>query len=154
MRQNPEEVFVSLPDLSEIDGNAPIYQHRRQLSVGVPVFDQRMEEPFGFVMIECNLHRILEGETRYRVRAAQQVILLDPNLSIWVHDSHALGPIEESLGKRAADVIPDIDEITKVLSRHTEFIDYTNREIYVTRLDLAIGEPGLIIAFLRKPFQG
>jgi hypothetical protein len=153
MRQKPEEVFVALPIFTEADGNTPNIQSRRQLSAGVPVFDDQTEEPFGFVMIECDLQGILEDETRNRLRTAKQVITLDPNCSIWVHESQTHGPIEESVGRKAVDVIPGIDDIIKVVSRRAEFVDDTNQEIYATRLDLAEGEPGLIFVFLRNPFQ-
>ncbi len=153
-QQKPDEVFVALPAVAETEGNLPNLPHRRQLSAGVPVFDERTEEPFGFVMIECDLQRVLERETRDRVRTAQQVIVLDPNCSIWVHASHTHGPIEESVGKRAADVISKIDAVTEAVSRQAEFIDDTDRDIYATRLDLVANEPGLVFILLRKPFQG
>ena len=154
MRQKPEEVFIALAANTESDGNTLTMPYRRQLSAGVPVFDERTEELFGYVMIQCDLQRILEDETRNHLRTAQQVIALDPKNSIWVHDSPTHGPIEESVGRKAVEVIPGIDDIVKVISRRAEFVDDTNREIYATRLDLTAGEPGLIFVFLRKPFQG
>jgi serine/threonine protein kinase len=153
MKQKPEEVFVALPANTESDGLTPNLQYQRQLSAGVPVFDERTEEPFGFVTIECDLQRILEEETKNRLRSAKQVLALDPNSSIWVHHSQPHGPIEESVGKKAEDLIPGMEELIQVVSRRAEFVDDINRDIYATRLDLAKGEPGLIFVFLRNPFQ-
>ncbi len=134
-----------------MDEMTPNRKHRRQLSAGVPVFDERTEEAFGFVRMECDLQRILEGEARDRVRTARQVLMLDPSGSIWIHDSLAHGPIGESVGQNASDVIPEMATITNVVARQAEFIDDTNREIYATRLDLSGSEPGLVIVLLRKP---
>jgi len=150
--QKPDEVFVALPAITEPGGDTPVLPSRRQLSAGVPVFDERTEEPFGIVTIECDLQRILERETRDRLHTAQQVIVLEPNCSIWVHDSRASGPIKDSIGKLAEEVIPEFENISNVVARRDEFMDATNQEIYATCLNLAPGTPGLVFVLLRKPF--
>ncbi len=90
---------------------------------------------------------------RDRIRTAQQVIVLDPSWTVWVHNTIARGRIDESTGKPAADLFAGVDRISEVLSKNTECVDEPDRELYATRLDLIPHVPGLIFLLVRTSFQ-
>jgi hypothetical protein len=144
MLQKPEEVFAAMTSDAGSPNSTSAKQARSRLSAGVPVFDGQTEEPFGLVVIECDLQRIIESELRERIRTAQQVIVIDASSTVWLHDARSQGPITESVGKPACEVIGDADQIAATLLKHSEFIDETDRELYATRLDLVPTEPGLV----------
>ena len=154
MRQLPGEVFVDLTDDLESQRAGPNAERCRALWAATPIFNERTEQPFGFVVIECDLQRLLEIESRDRVRTAQQVVVLDPDWAVCFHDTRGQGRIEQSAGKPAIDVIAGIDKIKEALSKQAEFLDDTDRELYATRLQLAAGQSGLVFVLIRKPFAG
>ena len=154
MSQLPGEVFVDLTDDLGSQHPGPNAERCRALWAATPIFNERTEEPFGFVMIECDLQRLLEIESRDRIRTAQQVVVLDPDWAVCFHDTRGQGRIEQSAGKPAVDVIAGIDKIKEALSKQAEFLDDTDRELYATRLQLAAGQSGLVFVLIRKPFAG
>jgi eukaryotic-like serine/threonine-protein kinase len=158
MLQKPEEVFVALTSAADSPSTKSTANettaNTRWLAAGVPIFDEQTEEPFGYVVIECDLRRIIEAESRDRIQTAQQIIVVDSESTVWLHNSKRCGPITESVDKPAAEIVAVMDRLDTTLAQHAEFIDETNREVYAARLDLVAVKSDLVIVLDRRPSSG
>ncbi len=143
---NPEEVHVALS--AECAGSREAARNKQNasiLSAGVPVFDQKTEELFGFVRIEASLDRLIESEMRDRLRSTTELLVLDNDCSVILHLSRASGRNRQSEGRAMTDFLSEWPEIRQSLKNTGEFYDEQNHAIHATRVDLVPGRYSLAI---------
>ena len=130
-KKKPEEVLTSLvcdPLCERAEG----CQERVGLLAGVPVFDNSTEELFGFVMINCDIDKILRRQMSRRLSAGEVVVACDV-FHIMMHTK--AGQISEStIGHSVSSTTPQFSKAVDVLQTELEYIDRTNSEIYGARL--------------------
>ena len=129
-QQKPEDVLYGFADNDEAKCSALI------VVAAVPVFDQTTEEPFGYVSIEVDLGRVLEREMRTRIRAASEVIVLDEDNRVLIHESRSQGRVPRSFKQPLETVLPESEVLIEYLRDASEFLDELNRETYATTLDV------------------
>lgn len=143
---NPEEVHIALS--ANCQGSTTPAAAKGQpniLSAGVPVFDAKTEELFGFVRIEASLDRLIEIEMREHVRSTSDLMVLDNDCTIILHQSLSSGRIRTSEGRPMTDFVSRWPEIRKSLRTSGEFYDEQNHAIHATKVDLLAGRYSLAI---------
>lgn len=126
----PEEVLSSLvcdPLCDKGDGcDEP------HLVAALPVYDEQTEEPFGVIMIDCDLQQIFEKQLRRRWSAAEIVAACDTfHTLMHAVDGHL---VEASTAKPVKEVCPHFEPAIATLQTELEFIDSTDMQIYGARL--------------------
>ncbi|MCA9214233.1 MAG: hypothetical protein KDB27_14275 [Planctomycetales bacterium] len=139
--QKPEEVVTSLVCDPLCDG-IDCHMACLGLVAGVPVYDDSTEDSFGFVMVDCDVKRVLQQQMSGRYASREIVVACDV-LHIMMR-FHAGRIDEDSIGKKVMDKAPQFEPALATLRTELEFIDVTNSEIYGARLWLAPGEKGLV----------
>ncbi len=143
---NPEEVHVALSaDCASKQPQQRGRPHSSVLSSGVPVFDHRNEELFGFVRIEASLDRLIESEMRDRLKSTAELLVLDNDCTVILHLSRIVGRIRESEGRPMTDFLAEWPEIRQSLKSTGEFYDEQNHAIHATKVDLIPGKYSLAI---------
>ena len=108
----------------------------------VPVYDSSTEEPFGIVLIDCDIDRVLRRQMSKHTGASEIVVACDIH---HVMIRSQLGRInEDSISKSLADEMPYFSRAVESLQEHLEFIDETDAEIYGARIWLVPNEQGLM----------
>ena len=148
MEQKPEEVHIAL--VGEL---TPCMIQDLHLVAGVPVFDEKTEEAFGFVVIECRFYRLLDEHLLNRVRYARQILVLDRTGKILSHDILGCGRIDRSAGRPVTEIVPEFEPRGQCCAKLGEYVDKTDRELYATRLELIPRDSELTIVLLRNPFE-
>ncbi|MBI1312024.1 protein kinase [bacterium] len=149
IRQQPEEVFVALCPIE--DARVVMSEGSYCVVAGVPVYDERTEEPFGIVMIERSLAGIFASILQGRVRSARQMFLLDPDGQVLLHHITGQG-VSAPAEPASVDHLPDNETLQQELTRRGEFVDSTDRLLYATPLETMPGDAGLtLLLSLRKP---
>jgi serine/threonine protein kinase len=141
MGEKPEEVRVA----HEIPENCANCTGR--LSAGVPVFDERTEEPFGFVTIECDLPKLIDDQVRHRVRAAKQLFLLDESNQLRLHHSRS-GENREGAQVILDDLAANLDSVLDSLGCDGEFADDFEHQVYASKIALPGDQQSLTIVLL------
>jgi len=141
MSEKPEEVRVA----HEIPENCANCTGR--LAAGVPVFDERTEEPFGFVTIECDLPMLIEDQVRHRVRAAKQLFLLDESNDLRFHHSRS-GMDREGARAVFDDLSSGRKSVFDSLGCDGEFADDFEHQVYASKIELPGEQQSLTIVLL------
>ncbi|MDB4614101.1 serine/threonine protein kinase, partial [bacterium] len=136
----PEEAATSLVCDPLCDGDNRC--NEAQLVAAVPVFDERTEEPFGVVMITCDLSDIFARQLG-RTRVAAEIVAACNAAKVLVHVNDGR-TVADSGGKAVAGVASHFDEAAIWLQDHSEFIDESDMAIYGARLWLAEQGEGLM----------
>ncbi|MBL8816073.1 MAG: serine/threonine protein kinase [Planctomyces sp.] len=143
---NPEEVHLALSaDCGTKSTGTPGKSKPSMLSAGVPVYDSRTEELFGFVRIEASLDRLIESEMRDRLKSTADLVVLDNDCSIILHMNRTAGRIRQSEGRPMTEFLSDWPEVRSALKNSGEFYDEHNHAIHATRVDLIPGRYSLAI---------
>lgn len=140
MENQPEEVLSSLVcDPMCEKGERCDEPH---LVAGVPVYDERTEEPVGVVMIDCELESLFEKQMR-RPWSAVEIISACDTFQILMHavDNRI---VAESRTKSVAEIQPTFSDAVETLQTNLEYIDDTNQQIYGARLWLMEKSHGLM----------
>ena len=130
IQQKPEDVTIQFSSLNAQAARATTFD----ATAAVPVFDEQSEDVFGIVAVELDLNRVLERELRQRVRVASEVIILDHENRILVHECRSQGRRPECQGKLIAEQMPCSERIIRELIDKPEYLDESNREVYATRV--------------------
>ena len=146
--QNPEEVFTSLV-CNPMSDACVIQGGKTRLVAGVPVFDEKSEQLFGAVLVECDLDRVIKHQTNRRMTAADIVVSCD-TFHVMMHNNTSTGWQEDSVGRPVEQILPKFNDAVKSLSHKMEYIDETNREIYGARLWLVPKQHGLMFLLSQK----
>ncbi len=143
---NPEEVHLALSsDCGTHQIGIPGKPKPSILSAGVPVFDSRTEELFGFVRIEASLDRLIEGEMRDRLKSTADLVVLDNDCTVILHLNRTHGRLRQSEGRPMTEFLSDWPEIRSALKATGEFYDEQNHAIHATRVDLVPGRYSLAV---------
>ncbi len=136
----PEEVVTSLicdPFCDKSTGCDSV-----RLVAAVPVYDSETEEPFGCVMIDCDIDRVMRRQMSRRSSASEIVIACDVHQVMMRSESGRIS--EDSLGKPINEEVPHFVEAISALQNQLEFIDERNVEVYGARLWLRPNQHGLM----------
>lgn len=146
--QNPEEVHTSLSCNPMCDSNFPTHE-AAQLVSGVPVYDEKSEELFGFVLIECNIDGILRNELSRKFTASDVIVGCD-TYHVLLHQNTNKGIVEDSIGIPLTERCTKFTEAVETLQTKLEYIDEKNREIYGARLWLIPNVHGIMFLLSQK----
>ena len=145
-KRNPGEVFTSLVcdplcdlgnDCSDVVG----------LLASIPVFDNRTEEIFGFVMINCDIDTVLRQQMERRGTAGEVVVACDI-FHVMMHEVN--GQIsEENLTKKIDDVAPQFAAAIEHLQSNLDYID-NDGEIFGARLWFIPDQHGIMYLLKRN----
>ena len=126
----PEEVLTSLvcdPTCDKTDRcDEP------HLVAALPVYDEQSEEPYGVIMIDCDLKEVFEKQLRRRWSAGEIMAACDTfHTLMHAVDGHI---VEASSSKPVKDVSPHFEPAIATLQTELEFIDDTNMQVYGARI--------------------
>ncbi len=139
--QKPEEVVTSLVCDPLCDSNSLTVQSLG-LVAGVPVYDDRTEDPFGIVMIDCDINQVLRRQMSGRLTSREIIVACDV-MQIMVR--YCDGRIEDdSIGKPLSEKAPHFSEATEKLQTDPEYIDENMANIYGARLWFVPNKHGLM----------
>lgn len=139
IEQNPEEVLSSLVCDPMCDQSC---YDRARLVAGAPVYNEKTEEPFGVIMIDCDLDRVFQKQMSRRLMACEVIVACDTH-HIMMHNKDNM-MIEESLKRPVAEVVPNFSAAVEALQTQGEYIDEGNQEVYGARLWLIPKVHGLM----------
>lgn len=94
------------------------------LLASIPVFDKRSEEIFGFVLINCDIDRMLRNQMSRRFSAAEVMVACDV-FHVMIH-SRGGQIVEESYSKKVADVSPQFSKAIENLQTDFDYVDSDN----------------------------
>ncbi|MCH2181809.1 MAG: serine/threonine protein kinase [Mariniblastus sp.] len=143
IQQKPEEVLTSLvcDNDSEPEENC-FGDEAVHLVAAVPVYDQNTEEPYGVVLIDCDIDRVMRRQVSQHATTCEIVIACDIHqVMMRSHFGHV---VEDSISKRVEEETPHFCQAVSALEHHLEFIDETNAEIYGARLWLTTSRHGVM----------
>ncbi len=143
IQQKPEEVLTSLVCDADCEPEDNCFgDDDVHLVAAVPVYDQNTEEPYGVVLIDCDIDRVMRRQVSEHATASEIVIACDiHHVMMRSHFGHV---VEDSISKTVADETPHFCQAVEVLQNHLEFIDETNTEVYGARLWLTTNRHGLM----------
>ena len=143
IQQKPEEVLTSLVCDAECEPqNACFGDDEVHLVAAVPVYDNHTEEPFGVVLVDCDIDRVLRRQMGKHTSASEIVVACDIH---HVMMRSQFGQIaEDSISKSVSKETPCFDRAVESLQEHLEFIDETDAEIYGARIWLVPNQQGLM----------
>ncbi len=140
IQKKPDEVVSSLVCDPMCDKSAGCDQAR--LVASVPIYDEISEEPFGFVMIDCDLNRVFSDQMSRRLTACEVVVACDTH-DIMLHNKNNI-MVEDTIHGTIKDSLPHFVDAVAALQTQSEFIDETDQEIYGNRLWLIPRQHGLM----------
>ena len=138
MDGNPDETLLSL--ISD-----PLCDHecdRPHLVGGIPIYDETTEEPFGVILITCNLDAVFSKQLAGATGASEIMAACDTHHVMMqqvdgkVHHGTCKTPVVE--------VAPHFAEAVNALQTQDEYIDETDHEVYGARLWLIPQQHGLM----------
>ncbi|MFK7818094.1 MAG: serine/threonine-protein kinase [Planctomycetaceae bacterium] len=140
LEQQPEEVYSSLV-CNPMCEKSPA-STETHLVVGLPIYDEQTEEPFGVIMIDCDIEAIFERQLRRRSVAAEMIVACDTFHTL----THAVdgNTVPESFAKPVKDVQPDFLGAIDELQTSSEYLDDTNQTTYGARLWLQEKRHGIM----------
>lgn len=139
MVQQPDEVISSLvcnPLCEKEVCREP------RLVAGVPVYDDETEEPFGMIMIDCDLRAIFESQMTRRRDVHEIVVACDTHQVMMRNVENTM--VNDQLGEPVADVSPHFVESVEALQTQLEYLDENNHNVYGARLWLINNVHGLM----------
>ena len=140
LAQEPEEVVSSLVCDPLCDKTLNCEQPH--LVAGLPIFDDHTEEPFGVLLIDCDLDAIFERQMRRPWTAGEIVVACDRHHTM-MHATN--GRVTDTFGGRpVAEVDAELSRATNGLMLASEFLDETDQSVYGGRLWLIEKQHGLM----------
>jgi len=118
------------------------------LIASVPVYDPATEDVFGFVLINCDIDRMLRQQMNRRVTAGELVVASD-EFDVMLHNKSGQ-LIEGSLSKKVDDLAPYFLPAIEALQTETDFIDETDSDIFGARLWFVPGQLGIMYLLKRN----
>ena len=115
---------------------------------GVPVYDPKTEEPFGVVLVNCDIDQMLRDQMKRRISASEVIVACD-KYHVMMH--RANGQInEETMGKPIKEAAPHFLPAIEKLQSELDFIDDTNANIYGARVWFIQNVHGLMYLLRRN----
>jgi serine/threonine protein kinase len=146
-KQAPDEAVSAISTREVRNGRIAAY-----LETGISIFDDQTEEPFGNVIIEASLERLLVDFLNSEPGVATEVILCDVELSTLFHWK-SQSTLPHSTGSRVTDVAPDwTDHLASVdiLSIKSEWTDEANCQFHIRRLIANTFDHGAAFVLIRS----
>jgi len=131
LNEYPNEVLVSL-DCEASCAHSAGCDNSVGLFGGTPIYDDRTEEPFGVVVIGCNIDRVLNEQLTNTKFASSEVVVACDIFHVMAHRKD--GTIEDANSERVADRVPHYMPAVEHLQTQLEFVDDQNSEIYGCRI--------------------
>ena len=139
--QKPEEVVTSLVCDPLCDTDDCTIQSLG-LVAGVPVYDDRTEDPFGLVMIDCDINQVLRRQMSGRLDSGEIIVACDiMHIMMRFQDGRI---VDDSIGKPVNDKAPYFDDAMMALKEDLEYIDERTASIYGARIWFAPNHRGLM----------
>ncbi|MEQ9408561.1 MAG: serine/threonine-protein kinase [Fuerstiella sp.] len=151
---HPDEVSIALS--TECPEERRLSRERgNRLAAGVPVFDARTEELFGFVMIEACLERLIESQIRIRFTTTRRLFVLDNECRVLIQFDRHGGRVRDNDGKPISEISSCWSTLLPQLKERGEFVDEQDHAVYATRIDLVPGRYSLalLLCLAEKPNQ-
>ncbi|MEM8680702.1 MAG: serine/threonine-protein kinase, partial [Planctomycetota bacterium] len=141
----PEEVRTSLVCDPTCD-KAVGCQELVGLVSGIPIYDERTEEPFGFVMIGADINKALNRQLS-QASSATEVIAACDIFNVMMHSKD--GQIQATEGRPVAEVAEQFLPAVDHLQSNLEYIDEANGDIYGARIWFIPNKHGLMYLLKR-----
>ncbi len=141
VRQKPDDVVTALVCNPLCDTDAGC-DDRVHLVAGVPVFDPATEEPWGIVMIDCDIDRVMRRQLERRLSASEVIIACDQHATMMHWRQGRI--IDESKGQSIADIAPHFETAVEQLQTQLEYLDESDSEIHGARLWFTPNRHGLM----------
>ena len=139
--QKPEEVITSLVCDPLCDSNDCTVESLG-LVAGVPVYDDRTEDSFGIVMIDCDINQVLRRQMTGRLTSSEIVVACDiMHIMMRYKDGRI---VDDSIGKPVDEKAPHFSEAMKELQSELEYIDEATANVYGARLWFVPNQHGLM----------
>lgn len=136
----PEEVVSSLVCDPLCDQGTDC--HQPHLVAGLTIYDEQTEEPFGVLMIDCDLDAVFERQMRRPWTSGEIVVACD-KLHTLMHAVN--GRINEaSAAQPVVAVQPEFQNAMTALQSNMEYLDDTDSSVYGIRLWLIEKKHGLV----------
>lgn len=114
----------------------------------VPVFDEKSEDPFGFVMIEASLTHVVDAFLRHRLQHAGQAFILNNNCEVLIRVGRDGSCCSDLQGQAMGCLCSQWPQVLPVLRERGEYVDDRTHTVYATRVDLIPGRTSLAIVLL------
>ena len=114
---------------------------------GLPVYDDRTEEVFGVVMIECDIQRVLRRQFSRQLQSSEVVAFSDTSQILMRTNAGQLN--EDSINKPVAKELPHFQEVALQLQNNWEYIDESDANVYGVRVSFT-HQHGLTYLLKRK----
>ena len=95
------------------------------LLASIPVFDNRTEEIFGFVLINCDIDKMLRTQLLGRHFSAGEVMVACDVFHVMIH-SRGGQIVEDSYSKRVVEIAPDFSDAIENLQTNVDYLDADN----------------------------
>ena len=112
------------------------------LQAGIPVYDRESEELFGFILVRCDINKIIDEQMDHR-HSANEIIVTCDMYNIMSH-KRSNEIIDESRGELVTDVSPNFSSAIEFLQNHPDYIDGEASEVYGARIWFDPGKSGLM----------
>lgn len=145
MEGHPEDVATSL--LTRCSSGRSQVEHGYVVSA-VPVFDERTEEPFGFVMLEASLAHVVEEFLRHRLKNANSAFILNNDCEVLMQVNQDGSLAFDADGKGIGCICGKWEKVLPILRTRGEYVDDVTHSVYATRVDLVRGQTSLAIVLL------
>ena len=102
------------------------------LVVGIPVYNEETEDPYGVVTISCDVQRFLNRQLREgRLNAHDIVVACDEfHMMARYHSGH----VEACLGDRVLENASHFAAATEALQSELEYLDEVSADVYGARI--------------------
>ena len=130
MRQKPGDAVTSVVPGSMC--NPADEDTSDGLVAGVPVFDESTEEPFGLVLIDCDIDRILQRLLSKQM-GCEEVAVLG---GLGVLKRKLAGHIDDDAQGRDSSSLAGFEDAIAWLQTHSEYVDDGDANVYGTHVKL------------------
>jgi serine/threonine protein kinase len=133
-RENPDEIITALV-------LNPLSDEKRRdyigLVSGVPIYNADSEEPYGVLMIDCDLGRMLRQQLVRSFKASEVVVAGGGAVLIHRRSGRL---VEETQNMPTQDVIPHFRQTVDSLANQSESLDEQDSEVYGVRLPFGVND--------------
>ena len=113
-----------------------------RLVAGLPIYDEETEEPFGVLMIDCDVEAFFNEQMHRRWLADEIVVACDTHQVMMHYRDGQIRP--ESRGQGLDALCPHLQAAAAALQENQEYIDETDYEAWGARVWLVPGKHGLM----------
>jgi serine/threonine protein kinase len=148
IQQQASEEAVSQISLRDVRGN----RQSAILETGIPVFDEQSEHPFGNIILESPLERLLFNQLSTIANVAVEVIVCDGDWRTLFHYTEQSSVVVKSVGSPVSDISAEwADNISDICldAVDPEWNDETGKNFYIRRVIEESFDKGTAFILLR-----